>query len=66
MILNTDSLVKKPSPTFELSKQEIYVRVEAPKGGIGNFSDRRSECFSLAMENSPARFCQFANSSSIS
>ncbi|KAL3648470.1 hypothetical protein CASFOL_007894 [Castilleja foliolosa] len=23
---------KKPSPTFELSKQELYVRVEAPKG----------------------------------
>ncbi|KAL2224045.1 UNVERIFIED_CONTAM: NAD(P)H-quinone oxidoreductase subunit H, chloroplastic, partial [Sesamum indicum] len=47
---------KKPSPTFELSKQELYVRVEAPKRGIGNFSDRRSECFSLEMENSPTGF----------
>ncbi|MCE3215415.1 hypothetical protein HAX54_002316, partial [Datura stramonium] len=28
---------KKPSPTFELSKQERYVRVEAPKRRIGNF-----------------------------
>ncbi|THG07252.1 hypothetical protein TEA_024608 [Camellia sinensis var. sinensis] len=28
---------KKPSPTFELSKQEIYVRVEAPKGELGIF-----------------------------
>nr|YP_009240184.1 NADH-plastoquinone oxidoreductase subunit 7 [Sciadopitys verticillata]AMO00719.1 NADH-plastoquinone oxidoreductase subunit 7 [Sciadopitys verticillata]BAW34603.1 NADH-plastoquinone oxidoreductase subunit 7 [Sciadopitys verticillata]BCK60772.1 NADH-plastoquinone oxidoreductase subunit [Sciadopitys verticillata] len=26
---------KKPSPTFELSKQEHYVRVEAPKGELG-------------------------------
>ncbi|KAL2224867.1 UNVERIFIED_CONTAM: NAD(P)H-quinone oxidoreductase subunit H, chloroplastic [Sesamum indicum] len=57
---------KKPSPTFELSKQELYVRVEAPKRGIGNFSDRRSECFSLEMENSPTGFYQLANSSSVS
>ncbi|KAL5696887.1 NADH:ubiquinone reductase (H(+)-translocating) [Ranunculus cassubicifolius] len=28
---------KKPSPTFELSKQELYVRVEAPKGELGIF-----------------------------
>ncbi|GMP66255.1 hypothetical protein CsSME_00026682 [Camellia sinensis var. sinensis] len=28
---------KKPSPTFELSKQEIYVRVEASKGELGIF-----------------------------
>ncbi|KAI3878777.1 hypothetical protein MKX03_018906 [Papaver bracteatum] len=28
---------KKPSPTFELSKQELYVRVEAPKGKLGIF-----------------------------
>ncbi|KAK9080970.1 hypothetical protein Scep_031003 [Stephania cephalantha] len=56
---------KKPSPTLELSKQELYVRVEAPKGGIGNFSYRRSERFSLEMENSPAGFYQFANSSSV-
>nr|QYB21149.1 NADH-plastoquinone oxidoreductase subunit 7 [Austrotaxus spicata] len=28
---------KKPSPTFELSKQEHYVRVEAPKGELGIF-----------------------------
>ncbi|KAL2224409.1 UNVERIFIED_CONTAM: NAD(P)H-quinone oxidoreductase subunit H, chloroplastic, partial [Sesamum indicum] len=47
---------KKPSPTFELSKQELYVRVESTKRGIGNFSDRRSECFSLEMENSPTGF----------
>lgn len=26
---------KKPSPNFELSKQELYVRVEAPKGELG-------------------------------
>ncbi|KAK1405782.1 hypothetical protein QVD17_42516 [Tagetes erecta] len=31
---------KKPSPTFELSKQELYARVEAPKENW-NFSDRR-------------------------
>ena len=28
---------KKPSPTFELAKQELYVRVEAPKGELGIF-----------------------------
>ncbi|XP_035838059.1 NAD(P)H-quinone oxidoreductase subunit H, chloroplastic-like [Helianthus annuus] len=28
---------KNPSPTFELSKQELYVRVEAPKGELGIF-----------------------------
>ncbi|KAH9298264.1 hypothetical protein KI387_029946, partial [Taxus chinensis] len=28
---------KKPSPTFELPKQEYYVRVEAPKGELGVF-----------------------------
>ncbi|KAL5580665.1 hypothetical protein UlMin_013107 [Ulmus minor] len=28
---------KKPSPTFELPKQELYVRVEAPKGEFGIF-----------------------------
>ncbi|MCE5166730.1 hypothetical protein HAX54_025306, partial [Datura stramonium] len=43
---------KKSSPTFELSKQERYVRVEAPKRRSGNFSHRRSERFSLEMENS--------------
>ena len=38
MILNIDSLVKKkPSSTFELPKQELYVRVEAPKGKLGIF-----------------------------
>uniref|UniRef100_K4D002 NADH-quinone oxidoreductase subunit D domain-containing protein n=1 Tax=Solanum lycopersicum TaxID=4081 RepID=K4D002_SOLLC len=25
---------KKPSPTFELSKEELYMRVEAPKGEL--------------------------------
>ncbi|GJS06786.1 retrovirus-related pol polyprotein from transposon TNT 1-94 [Tanacetum coccineum] len=28
---------KKPSPTFELSKQELFVRVKAPKGELGIF-----------------------------
>ena len=28
---------KKPSPTFELTKQELYARVEAPKGELGIF-----------------------------
>ncbi|XP_015960752.1 NAD(P)H-quinone oxidoreductase subunit H, chloroplastic-like [Arachis duranensis] len=28
---------KKPSPTFELPKQELYVRVEAPKGELEIF-----------------------------
>lgn len=28
-------LGKKPSPNFELSKQELYVRIEAPKGELG-------------------------------
>ena len=35
MILIIDSLVK--NPTFELPKQELYVRVEAPKGELGIF-----------------------------
>ncbi|CAN1198058.1 NAD(P)H-quinone oxidoreductase subunit H, chloroplastic [Linum perenne] len=56
---------KKTSPTFELPKQELYVRVEAPKGELGIFSHRGSELFSLAMENPSAGFYQFANSSSI-
>ena len=37
MIFSIDSSVKKPSPNFELSKQELYVRVEAPKGEFGIF-----------------------------
>ncbi|XVF80424.1 hypothetical protein PTKIN_Ptkin15bG0071300 [Pterospermum kingtungense] len=28
---------KKPSPTFELPKQELYARMEAPKGELGIF-----------------------------
>uniref|UniRef100_A0A453LG34 NAD(P)H dehydrogenase subunit H n=1 Tax=Aegilops tauschii subsp. strangulata TaxID=200361 RepID=A0A453LG34_AEGTS len=28
-------LDKKPSPNFELSRQDLYVRVEAPKGELG-------------------------------
>ncbi|KAI5663942.1 hypothetical protein M9H77_23265 [Catharanthus roseus] len=48
--------IKKPSPTFELAKQEFYVRVEAPKRQIGNFSGRGSEHFSLEMGNSPANW----------
>lgn len=28
---------KKPSPAFELLKQELYMRVEAPKGELGIF-----------------------------
>lgn len=28
---------KKPSPNFELPKQELYMRVEAPKGELGIF-----------------------------
>ncbi|KAK5833798.1 hypothetical protein PVK06_017657 [Gossypium arboreum] len=28
---------KKPSPTFELPRQELYVRMEAPKGELGIF-----------------------------
>ena len=31
MILNIDLLVKKLFLTFELSKQELYVRVKVPK-----------------------------------
>nr|YP_007476416.1 NdhH [Trithuria inconspicua]CCJ32583.1 NdhH [Trithuria inconspicua] len=30
-------IAKKPSPNFELLKQELYVRVEAPKGELGIF-----------------------------
>ncbi|KAL2942758.1 NAD(P)H-quinone oxidoreductase subunit 1 chloroplastic [Bienertia sinuspersici] len=30
-------ICKKPSPAFELSKQELYARVEAPKGELGIF-----------------------------
>ncbi|KAL0532803.1 hypothetical protein IC582_030882 [Cucumis melo] len=56
---------KKPSPTFELAKQELYVRVEAPKENWA-FFDRGSGWFSLEVENSPAGFYQFANSSSVS
>ncbi|PIA28997.1 hypothetical protein AQUCO_06400048v1 [Aquilegia coerulea] len=36
----------------------------SPQWGIRNFSDKRSECFSVEIENSAARFYQFANSSS--
>ncbi|KAI5399715.1 hypothetical protein KIW84_064883 [Lathyrus oleraceus] len=57
---------KKSSPTFDLPKQELYVRIEAPKGELGFFSNRRSEWFSLEMENSSTWFYQFAISSSIS
>ncbi|KAG4151862.1 hypothetical protein ERO13_D04G096580v2 [Gossypium hirsutum] len=28
---------KKPSPTFELPRQELYARTEAPKGELGIF-----------------------------
>ncbi|EOX92213.1 NAD(P)H dehydrogenase subunit H, putative [Theobroma cacao] len=28
---------KKPSPTFELPRQELYARMEAPKGELGIF-----------------------------
>ncbi|KAL2237786.1 UNVERIFIED_CONTAM: NAD(P)H-quinone oxidoreductase subunit H, chloroplastic [Sesamum indicum] len=54
---------KKASPTFELSKQALC-KSRSTKRGIGTFSDRRSECFSLEMENSPTEFYQLANSSS--
>lgn len=40
MILNMDSLVKVKNLlllSFELPKQELYVRVEAPKGELGIF-----------------------------
>ncbi|CAN6454613.1 unnamed protein product [Victoria cruziana] len=30
-------IIQQPSPSFELSKQELYVRVEAPKGELGIF-----------------------------
>lgn len=37
MVLKTALLVKKPSPTFELSKQELYVRIKALKGYLRIF-----------------------------
>ena len=37
MSLSIDLLVKKPSPTYEFPKQELYVRIEAPKGELGVF-----------------------------
>ncbi|KAL2895090.1 NAD(P)H-quinone oxidoreductase subunit H chloroplastic [Bienertia sinuspersici] len=36
----------------------------SPKGRFRNLFNRRSECFSLEMENSPTRLYQFENSSS--
>ncbi|WVZ26766.1 hypothetical protein V8G54_000214 (mitochondrion) [Vigna mungo] len=57
---------KKSSPSFELPKQELYVRIEAPKGELGIFLIGDQNGFSLEMENSSARFYKFANSSSIS
>ncbi|XVF74020.1 hypothetical protein PTKIN_Ptkin13bG0028500 [Pterospermum kingtungense] len=60
MILNINSLVKQPSPTFELPKQELYVRMEASKGELGIFLIGDQSSF-------PWRWIyQFANSSSVS
>lgn len=37
---------KKPSPTFELTKQELYVRVETPKRELRIFLIRNQGGFS--------------------
>ncbi|XWS23424.1 hypothetical protein CRYUN_Cryun28dG0013000 [Craigia yunnanensis] len=38
---------KKPSPTFELPKQELYARMEAPKGELGIFLLNPTGCSSM-------------------
>ncbi|KAL2924201.1 NAD(P)H-quinone oxidoreductase subunit H chloroplastic [Bienertia sinuspersici] len=62
MILNIDSLVKIHLPLLNYQTRTLC-KSRSPKGRIRNLFDRRSERFSLEMENSPARFYQFANSS---
>ncbi|KAM0932048.1 putative NADH dehydrogenase (quinone) [Dioscorea sansibarensis] len=46
---------KKPSPNFELSKQELYMRVEAPKGELGIYMIGDNSVFPWEMENSSTR-----------
>ncbi|KAL2224524.1 UNVERIFIED_CONTAM: NAD(P)H-quinone oxidoreductase subunit H, chloroplastic, partial [Sesamum indicum] len=57
---------KKPSPTFELSKQELYVRVEAPKGELGIFLIGDQSVFPWRWKIRPPGFINLPNSSSIS
>lgn len=47
---------KKPSPTFELPKQELYVRVEAPKGELGFFLIRDQNGFPWRWQIRPPGF----------
>ncbi|KAF6138342.1 hypothetical protein GIB67_033925 [Kingdonia uniflora] len=47
---------KKPSPTFELSKQELYVRVEAPKGELVIFMIGDQSVFPWRWKISPPGF----------
>ncbi|CAN1204505.1 NAD(P)H-quinone oxidoreductase subunit H, chloroplastic [Linum perenne] len=50
------SLCKKTSPTFELPKQELYVRVEAPKGELGIFLIGDQSCFPWRWKIRPPGF----------
>ncbi|MFQ6662667.1 hypothetical protein Gotur_030447, partial [Gossypium turneri] len=56
MILNIDSLVKKPSPTFELLRQELNARMEAPKGELGIFLIRDQSGFPWRWKIRPSSF----------
>ncbi|CAN1869691.1 NAD(P)H-quinone oxidoreductase subunit H, chloroplastic [Linum perenne] len=47
---------KKTSPTFELPKQELYVRVEAPKGELGIFLIGDQSCFPWRWKIRPPGF----------
>ncbi|KAI5337942.1 hypothetical protein L3X38_017213 [Prunus dulcis] len=50
---------KKPSPTFDLPKQELYVRVEAPKGELGIFLIGDQSGFPWRWKISPPGFINF-------
>ena len=47
---------KKPSSTFELPKQELYVRVEAPKGKLGIFLKKDHSGFPCSWKIRPPGF----------
>ncbi|KAG4123573.1 hypothetical protein ERO13_D11G334151v2 [Gossypium hirsutum] len=47
---------KKPSPTFELPRQELYARMEAPKGELGIFLIRDQSGFPWRWKIRPPGF----------
>ncbi|KAM0954138.1 putative NADH dehydrogenase (quinone) [Dioscorea sansibarensis] len=54
---------KKPSPNFELSKQELYMRVEAPKGELGIYMIGDNSVFPWRWKIRPPGFINLQNSS---